>query len=104
LIILVLVFTPSGPTAMKGQGKGRDDGRCAQVETTGKGVLAPSGSHRRSKVVGDTGIEPVTSTVSRCRFCTFGSALSVLTWAAAEPGPTDFPVFPLVAPRVLGPL
>src|SRR5690348_2447082 len=42
-------------------------------------------------LVGDTGIEPVTSTVSRCRCHWFSSAFWLLTLNAGEAGPTDVP-------------
>jgi len=49
------------------------------------------------------GIEPVASTVSRCRYARFGSGIGRATLAAVVDAPIDFPAFTPLPPRFLGP-
>ncbi len=65
------------------------------------------GSHsidKFSKMVGRTGFEPVTSSVSGCRPGAFDGATEPLTCWLTWRGPGDSPVFTPLALAVLGPM
>ena len=61
-------------------------------------------SDLRKRLVGRTGFEPVTSSVSECRSGRLGSAIEALTCGLASRDPNDSSAFPSVPPRVLGPM
>jgi hypothetical protein len=50
------------------------------------------------------GFEPVTSTVSKCRFSPLGSLTMALTWGTSWRDPMESPRDTRAATRVLGPL
>jgi site-specific DNA recombinase len=67
--------------------------------------LAQGGTGSSKPVmVGDTGIEPVTSSVSECRSGQLGSAIGPLNCDGSRAGPIDSPRFTPFAPGALGPM
>jgi hypothetical protein len=62
------------------------------------------GGQTRLTWVGDSGIEPVTSTVSRCRATALTIELPPSSWASAVGGSLDFPTLTPVSPPSVGAL
>jgi hypothetical protein len=63
-----------------------------------------SGVRRAFVLVGDTGIEPVTSTVSRCRATGTDDGITAFSWACRDRRPPALPVLTLIPPLSVGTL